>query len=113
MSTHGWRAHLIAGLGVLVLAFILALWASAQPSAARPAPVAAAASRSAPQALVVHPDVQPNLHTGPSSQVDPTPTATPYPPSDNCVKCHTDKAKLQELAEEPEKVKSEMASGEG
>ncbi len=40
-------------------------------------------------------------------------TPTPPPSSDNCVTCHTDKARLQELAEEPEKVKSELASGEG
>ena len=113
MQTHGWKVQVIVGLGTLILLLIAAFWLTTMPSAARPAPVAATASHSDAQALVVHPDVQPNLHTGPSRQVDPTPTATPYPPSDNCVKCHTDKAKLQELAEEPEKVKSEMASGEG
>lgn len=35
------------------------------------------------------------------------------PSSDNCVACHTDKALLQEIAEEPEEVKSELAAGEG
>ncbi|NOZ72734.1 MAG: hypothetical protein GXP38_12630 [Chloroflexi bacterium] len=35
------------------------------------------------------------------------------PSSDNCISCHTDKDKLKALAEEPEKVKSTEASGEG
>ena len=35
------------------------------------------------------------------------------PSSDNCIACHTDKKKLKKLAEEPEEVKSEEASGEG
>ena len=45
--------------------------------------------------------------TGTSSPVADT------PPSDNCIACHTDKKKLKEVAEEPEEVKSEKASGEG
>ena len=35
------------------------------------------------------------------------------PSSDNCIACHTDKKKLKAVAEEPEEVKSEEASGEG
>jgi mono/diheme cytochrome c family protein len=35
------------------------------------------------------------------------------PASDNCIACHTDKKKLKAVAEEPEEVKSEEASGEG
>ncbi len=35
------------------------------------------------------------------------------PSSDNCIECHTDKQKLKDLAEEPEEVRSEKASGEG
>lgn len=35
------------------------------------------------------------------------------PSSDNCISCHTDKDQLKALAEEPEKVKSTEASGEG
>ena len=35
------------------------------------------------------------------------------PSSDNCIACHTDEEKLQELAEEPEEVHSEEAGGEG
>ena len=35
------------------------------------------------------------------------------PSSDNCIACHTDKKKLKAVAEEPEEVKSEKASGEG
>ncbi|HEY80333.1 MAG TPA: hypothetical protein EYP25_03785 [Anaerolineae bacterium] len=35
------------------------------------------------------------------------------PSSDNCIACHTDKKKLKAIAEEPEEVKSEAASGEG
>ncbi|MEA3334543.1 MAG: hypothetical protein U9R25_01445 [Chloroflexota bacterium] len=35
------------------------------------------------------------------------------PASDNCVACHTNKELLQQLAEEPIEVVSELASGEG
>lgn len=35
------------------------------------------------------------------------------PSSDNCIACHTNQALLQQLAEEPEVVESELASGEG
>lgn len=35
------------------------------------------------------------------------------PSSDNCITCHTDKELLQAIAEEPEEVQSELASGEG
>jgi mono/diheme cytochrome c family protein len=35
------------------------------------------------------------------------------PSSDNCITCHTNKDLLQMLAEEPEEVESELASGEG
>ena len=49
-----------------------------------------------------------------SSQAPPPDaTPTPVPSSENCVTCHTDKERLKELAEEPEKPKSEMTSGEG
>jgi mono/diheme cytochrome c family protein len=33
--------------------------------------------------------------------------------SDNCIACHTNQALLEQLAEEPEVVESELASGEG
>jgi len=35
------------------------------------------------------------------------------PASDNCIACHTDKELLQQLAEEPEEVASELSAGEG
>ncbi|MEZ4767346.1 MAG: hypothetical protein R2844_02855 [Caldilineales bacterium] len=35
------------------------------------------------------------------------------PSSDNCIACHTNQAVLQQLAEEPEEVVSELAAGEG
>ena len=39
--------------------------------------------------------------------------AAQTPSSDNCIACHTNQALLQQLAVEPEKVKSELAGGEG
>ena len=35
------------------------------------------------------------------------------PSSDNCIACHTNQAVLEQLAEEPEEVVSELAAGEG
>jgi hypothetical protein len=35
------------------------------------------------------------------------------PSSNNCITCHTDEALLQQIAEEPEQVESELAEGEG
>jgi len=99
---------------MLVLLLIVAFWLTTMPSAARPEPMPAAALPGESETLTAQPNIPAVLHPASDHQTsDPTPTATPYPPSDNCVNCHTDKAKLQELAEEPEKVKSEMASGEG
>jgi mono/diheme cytochrome c family protein len=39
--------------------------------------------------------------------------AADTPSSDNCIACHTNQALLQQLAVEPEEVKSELAGGEG
>jgi hypothetical protein len=41
-----------------------------------------------------------------------TPTPTPLPSADNCVACHTDQAKLKELAVD-KTVESEETEGEG
>ena len=41
-----------------------------------------------------------------------TPTPTPLPSAENCVACHTDQAKLEELAVD-KTVKSEETEGEG
>jgi outer membrane biosynthesis protein TonB len=41
-----------------------------------------------------------------------TPTPTPIPSADNCVDCHTDQAKLEELAVD-KTAKSEETEGEG
>ena len=35
------------------------------------------------------------------------------PSSNNCITCHTDETLLQQIAEEPEEVESELAEGEG
>jgi mono/diheme cytochrome c family protein len=35
------------------------------------------------------------------------------PSSDNCIACHTNQALLEQMAEEPEEVVSELAAGEG
>ncbi len=52
----------------------------------------------------------------PSSSVELSDHEAPVaqtPSSDNCIACHTNQALLQQLAVEPEKVKSELAGGEG
>ena len=50
-----------------------------------------------------------------SEEARPSPRAgaEPSPSSENCIRCHTNKALLQALAEEPQELKSELASGEG
>lgn len=117
-----YRGNVRAFVGVAIFIGVLALilWGVAkasvlsQPVTSPVAGPSTPAEQHAQVALAAHPPANQSIGTQSLNQtVDPTPTATPYPPSDNCVKCHTDKAKLQKLAEKPKEVKSEKTSGEG
>ena len=56
---------------------------------------------------------QPVLEQATAAEERPDLVKVAQVPSDNCVACHTDEAVLQQLAEEPEEVVSELAEGEG
>ncbi|NOX60757.1 MAG: hypothetical protein GXP42_02225 [Chloroflexi bacterium] len=58
-------------------------------------------------------DPSPTVQTSQHELRSPPAHVVDVPPSDNCIACHTDKEQLQAVAEEPEEVKSEEASGEG
>lgn len=115
-------AHVL--LGVLILAAVLAVGVSvlAQPPRAQvvqqeaatvPAQDVHLQQGDATRVLVRVEQSQAEYTHQQTTSVNATPVATPYPPSDNCVNCHTDKAKLQKLAEKPKEAKSELTSGEG
>ena len=108
---------LVVGL-VLIPAFVLI----SQPAFSIPAPdtasgnaivaVAAVAEVGQPQSIAFEPGS--NFDSKQTSQSETaTQMVADTPSSDNCIACHTDEALLKELAEEPEEVHSEEASGEG
>lgn len=103
--------HVWSGVVIGLLLVAVAFWLLAQPGVAGPSD--RAAKPHVPVQVQAQTTWGETLRASVPQAPDLTPTATPYPPSDNCVTCHTDKAKLKELAEEPQKVKSEKAAGEG
>jgi len=112
-----WLWALMAmALLVLLIVLIQPAMSSEAPQAltdraAAPAEQAVALALPAGQAsLSAAPALQPAADT--QAGVDGLQVAD-VPPSDNCITCHTNKDLLQMLAEEPEEVESELASGEG
>jgi mono/diheme cytochrome c family protein len=97
-------------LGLFVVAFILFLGVLLlrPPAWATPLPQVAGATQPAWDAAsaVADASIMPQVASSLAQQAD-------TPSSDNCIACHTDKKKLKAVAEEPEEVKSEKASGEG
>jgi mono/diheme cytochrome c family protein len=65
------------------------------------------------QAELAPADIQPAEPSAAEELRDHDMPAADTPSSDNCIACHTNQALLQQLAVEPEKVKSELAGGEG
>lgn len=103
----------------LLLVGVFAFWPALSGETATLPPQAVAAV--APAAPVAHPALSAAAATAHTTQLSASGDETisdsvlvaDTPSSDNCVACHTDKALLQEIAEEPEEVKSELAAGEG
>ncbi len=119
--SHRRGVWVLIGLATVIISVMIAvLWGGSQASAGDSSPMrqVAVSSVSGEQetqpALAAHLPAAELLSSQTAQEtVEPMPPATPYPPSDNCVNCHTDKAKLQKLAEKPKEAKSELTSGEG
>lgn len=90
----------------------------------RPTADLAARSEAAPQPAVVDPvilsEAAPEVASVAAQETPASPqpdtdaqVVADMPSSDNCVACHTNQALLEQLAEEPEEVVSELAAGEG
>ena len=79
--------------------------AAAQPAAVDPSILI----ESAPQAVSMVAQETPAQEQPETS----APVVADTPSSDNCIACHTNQAVLEQLAEEPEEVVSELAAGEG
>jgi hypothetical protein len=106
--------------GLAAIAVILIGVAIIQPAfggeqAASPAADAVAALPAVElvQAEPAPADIQPAKLTAAEDLSDHEAPAAQTPSSDNCIACHTNQVLLQQLAVEPEKVKSELAAGEG
>ncbi len=98
-----------------VACMVLVVWIMRSPAWATTLPEGegvAMQPRSAP--LMTAMDVNQEGGTTIARNADQTIEMQAAPPSsDNCIACHTNKQKLKDLAEEPEEIRSEKASGEG
>lgn len=102
-------------VGVALLGALLALRpltdlaspseAAPQPAIVEPATISEAALEVARAAVQETP--------APASPDSEAQTVADMPSSDNCIACHTNQALLEQIAEEPEEVVSELAAGEG
>ena len=119
------RRYLLRLISVLSLVFAAALYSSCAASPT-PVQVAQATNTAIPATATstpVPPTDTPAPPTATATRVPPTETPTPVPPtatptmtptpsSENCIACHTDQAKLEELAVD-KTVQSEETEGEG
>ena len=125
------QRHLVCGLALAVVLALTVSGCQASPAATAVAqatatsvpptvtPVPATETPVPPTATSVPPTETPVPPTEtpvpPTETPEPptaTPTHTPVPSSENCVACHTDQAKLEELAVD-KTVHSEETEGEG
>ncbi|HEY52418.1 MAG TPA: hypothetical protein G4N94_03070 [Caldilineae bacterium] len=110
---------------ILALVLIVAFAAFVRPMAgpSPPAEAAAAVDEPAQTAHVIAEnktlsqpqtsEIATNTIQTTEEETETSPLVADTPSSENCIACHTDEEKLQELAEEPEEVKSAEAEGEG
>lgn len=105
----------LAAITVILIGVAIFQPAFGGEQAASPAPDAVAALPAVElvQAEPAPAEVQPAEASAVGELSDHEAPAAQTPSSDNCIACHTNQALLQQLAEEPEKVKSELAGGEG
>jgi mono/diheme cytochrome c family protein len=102
LRKHRW--WIVAAVAVVVVSAVLispVLSANAPPA---PAP--------AEEAGVPAWEAHPASPASEETQQTSAPVAL-QPSSDNCIACHTNQALLEQMAEEPEEVVSELAAGEG
>lgn len=106
-----WAPLLLVGLVIAAAILVVNLRTPHEQPAA--APAAGAVPQTASD--VAAPTDEPQ--SAQASQADQAPTSDQLvamvPSSENCIACHTDRALLQQLAEEPKKEKSALAAGEG
>ena len=116
------RPNRFRWFGLLLLlavaaALILLVWPAASPSepaAQAEQPATAAHPTPAQVAMVADTAAEPATEAeapAETGQTDAPVAATPS--SDTCIACHTNQQLLEQLAEEPVVVESEMAAGEG
>lgn len=110
-----WAPLLLVGLVIAVAILVVNLRAPhEQPAAAL---AAGAAPQTASDVAVPTEIASAEPQSAQASQADQVPTSDQLvamvPSSENCIACHTDRALLQQLAEEPKKEKSALAAGEG
>lgn len=117
MRGNSYRRWLWPLLGLALLVILAALF---QPTLSSPAFSSPedAAEVSARSAMIMSDADSSEAESAASSAEDwdPAPDVTELvqaPSSGNCIACHTNEALLQQLAEEPEEVVSELAEGEG
>lgn len=113
-ANRRWLWGLAAVAVILVgVAIFQPAFGGEQGTTAAPQTVAALPAAEMVQAEPAPAEIQPAPALAVEELSEHDSPAADMPSSDNCIACHTNQALLQQLAEEPEKVKSELAGGEG